>query len=156
MVLRPGGVTLEELRAILGDVRVLNSSASEAAKRSPGTRYRHYAPRARVLLVEQGMVEAVLGGLSGKRVGVLVWGPHPSLPSPVRKDGRGDGSEGPEVIVIQMPRSLRDYARRLFAALRELDAQGVEVIVVEKLEERGLGRAIMDRLRRASGSEGEA
>jgi L-threonylcarbamoyladenylate synthase len=49
-----------------------------------------------------------------------------------------------------MPRSLRDYARRLFAVLRELDAQGVDVIIVEKLEERGLGRAIMDRLRRAS------
>ncbi len=148
MVLRPGGITLEELRAVLGDVRILSSSASEEAKRSPGTRYRHYAPRARVLLVEQGMVEAVLEGLSGKRVGVLVWGPHPSLPSPVRKGGRGAGGEG--LIVIQMPQSLRAYARRLFAVLRELDAQGVEVIVVEKLEERGLGRAIMDRLRRAS------
>ncbi len=148
MVLRPGGVTLEELRAVLGDVRILSSSASEEAKRSPGTRYRHYAPRARVLLVEQGMVEAVLEGLSGKRIGVLVWGPHPSLPSPVRKGGRGAGGEG--LIVIQMPQSLRAYARRLFAVLRELDAQGVEVIVVEKLEERGLGRAIMDRLRRAS------
>ncbi len=148
MVLRPGGITLEELRAVLGDVRILSSSASEEAKRSPGTCYRHYAPRARVLLVEQGMVEAVLEGLSGKRVGVLVWGPHPSLPSPVRKGGRGAGGEG--LIVIQMPQSLRAYARRLFAVLRELDAQGVDVIVVEKLEERGLGRAIMDRLRRAS------
>jgi L-threonylcarbamoyladenylate synthase len=55
-----------------------------------------------------------------------------------------------------MPQSLKAYARRLFAALRELDAQGVDVIVVEKLEERGLGRAIMDRLRRASSSEREA
>jgi L-threonylcarbamoyladenylate synthase len=49
-----------------------------------------------------------------------------------------------------MPRSLKAYARRLFAVLRELDEQGVDVIVVEKLQERGLGRAIMDRLRRAS------
>jgi L-threonylcarbamoyladenylate synthase len=152
MVLRPGGVTLEELREVLSEVRLLNSS--EAAKRSPGTRYRHYAPRARVLLVEQGAAEAALKRLSGKRVGVLV---HRDLtPRPPSRSGKGElpsprrGGAGGEVIVIQMPRSLRDYARRLFAVLRELDAQGVDVIIVEKLEERGLGRAIMDRLRRAS------
>ncbi len=154
MVLRPGGVTLEELRAVLGDVRILSSSASEEAKRSPGTRYRHYAPRAKVLLVEHGTVEAVLKGLAGKRVGVLLRsGPHPALagtPLPWVSHGRGAGGEG--LIVIQMPQSLKAYARRLFAVLRELDAQGVDVIIVEKLEERGLGRAIMDRLRRAAGA----
>jgi hypothetical protein len=68
--------------------------------------------------------------------------------------GEGEQSRrslgGGEVIIIQMPRSLKAYARRLFAVLRELDEQGVDVIVVEKLQERGLGRAIMDRLRRAS------
>jgi L-threonylcarbamoyladenylate synthase len=153
MVLRPGGVTLEELREVLGEVRLLNS-APEAAKRSPGTRYRHYAPRARVLLVEQGAAEAALKRLSGKRVGVLV---HRDLtPRPPSRSGKGElpsprrGGAGGEVIVIQMPQSLKAYARRLFAVLRELDAQGVDVIIVEKLEERGLGRAIMDRLRRAS------
>jgi L-threonylcarbamoyladenylate synthase len=152
MVLRPGGVTLEELREVLSEVRLLNSS--EAAKRSPGTRYRHYAPRARVLLVEQGAAEAALKRLSGKRVGVLV---HRDLtPRPPSRSGKGElpsprrGGAGGEVIVIQMPQSLKAYARRLFAVLRELDAQGVDVIIVEKLEERGLGRAIMDRLRRAS------
>jgi len=156
MVLRPGGVTLEELREVLGEVRLLNSSedSSEAAKRSPGTRYRHYAPRARVLLVEQGAAEAALKRLSGKRVGVLV---HRDLtPRPPSRSGKGElpsprrGGAGGEVIVIQMPQSLKAYARRLFAVLRELDAQGVDVIIVEKIEERGLGRAIMDRLRRAS------
>jgi L-threonylcarbamoyladenylate synthase len=162
MVLRPGGVTLEELRAVLGYVQMLDAAHREAAKRSPGTRYRHYAPRARVLLVEQGMVEAVLEGLSGKRVGVLVHGTRLRLDrtsSPAngrRRRTVQTKSGGGEVIVIQMPQSLKAYARRLFAALRELDAQGVDVIVVEKLEERGLGRAIMDRLRRASSSEREA
>jgi L-threonylcarbamoyladenylate synthase len=164
MVLRPGGVTLEELRAVLGDVQMLDAAHTEAAKRSPGTRSRHYAPRAQVLLVEQGAAEAALKELSGKRVGVLVHGTRLRLdrtsspangrrrrtvqtksgPSPCR------GGAGGEVIIIQMPRSLKAYARRLFAALRELDEQGVDVIVVEKLQERGLGRAIMDRLRRAS------
>ena len=156
MVLRPGGVTLEELRKVVGEVHLLSSCSSEAAKRSPGTRWRHYAPRAKVLLVEQGTAEAVLERFRSVRVGVLVRGPHPHPLSRPQRRERGERGEGPEVIVIQMPRSLREYARRLFAALRELDAQGVEVIVVEKLEERGLGRAIMDRLRRASSSEREA
>jgi L-threonylcarbamoyladenylate synthase len=148
MVLRPGGVTLEELRAVLGDVQMLDAAHTEAAKRSPGTRSRHYAPRAQVLLVEQGAAEAALKELSGKRVGVLVY-----LTRSLSVYGEGQGEvrgAGGEVIIIQMPRSLKAYARRLFAALRELDEQGVDVIVVEKLQERGLGRAIMDRLRRAS------
>ena len=164
MVLRPGGVTLEELRAVLGDVQMLDAAHTEAAKRSPGTRSRHYAPRAQVLLVEQGAAEAALKELSGKRVGVLVHGTRLRLDrtsSPANgrrrrtvqtKSGPSScwGGAGGEVIIIQMPRSLKAYARRLFAALRELDEQGVDVIVVEKLQERGLGRAIMDRLRRAS------
>jgi L-threonylcarbamoyladenylate synthase len=148
LVLRPGGVTLEELRAVLGDVQMLDAAHTEAAKRSPGTRSRHYAPRAQVLLVEQGAAEAALKELSGKRVGVLVY-----LTRSLSVYGEGQGEvrgAGGEVIIIQMPRSLKAYARRLFAVLRELDEQGVDVIVVEKLQERGLGRAIMDRLRRAS------
>jgi L-threonylcarbamoyladenylate synthase len=148
LVLRPGGVTLEELRAVLGDVQMLDAAYTEAAKRSPGTRSRHYAPRAQVLLVEQGAAEAALKELSGKRVGVLVY-----LTRSLSVYGEGQGEvrgAGGEVIIIQMPRSLKAYARRLFAVLRELDEQGVDVIVVEKLQERGLGRAIMDRLRRAS------
>jgi L-threonylcarbamoyladenylate synthase len=156
MVLRPGGVTLEELRAVLGDVQMLDAAHTEAAKRSPGTRSRHYAPRAQVLLVEQGAAEAALKELSGKRVGVLVHGTRLRLDrtsSPAngrRRRTVQTKSGGGEVIIIQMPRSLKAYARRLFAVLRELDEQGVDVIVVEKLQERGLGRAIMDRLRRAS------
>ena len=49
-----------------------------------------------------------------------------------------------------MPAELEGYARELFAALRELDARGAERIVVEMVPETGLGRAILDRLRRAA------
>lgn len=144
MILRPGGVTLEELQEILGEVRVLSSSAIEAAKRSPGTRWRHYAPRAQLLLAEPAELEQIVMEMlkGGQRVGVMV------------RQSRLQCSPVPSGLsVIQMPLNLSEYARRLFAALRELDAHGVDVIVVEKLEERGLGRAIMDRLRRASSAE---
>ncbi len=143
MVLRPGGVTLEELRDVLGEVRLLDSSTREAARRSPGTRYRHYAPRARLLLVERGRAEAVAWSwmAQGCRVGVLLQ----------KSEGR---SQRPELIVLSMPTDAKSYARKLFAALRELDAQGVDVIVVEAIAERRLGRTIMDRLRRAAKSGG--
>ncbi|MCL6642853.1 MAG: threonylcarbamoyl-AMP synthase, partial [Candidatus Bipolaricaulota bacterium] len=123
MVLRPGGVTLEELREVLGEVRLLDSSASEAAKRSPGTRYRHYAPKARVLLVERGMAEAVIERFSGQRVGVLVQRQAP-LDLHLRRPLAGEDIQSRRsLVVVQMPQSLKDYARRLFAVLRELDAQ---------------------------------
>lgn len=144
MVLRPGGVTLEELRDVLGEVRLLDSSQREAARRSPGTRYRHYAPRAKLMLVEPEQLEPVVASLiaQGQKVGVLT----------VQSSKFTVPSSG--LVTVGMPTDLTSYARRLFAALRELDAQGVDVIVVERVAERGLGRAIMDRLRRAGGPEG--
>src|SRR6266511_1173404 len=59
-LLRPGGVTLEELTDCLGEVGVLGSDDEEAAGRSPGLRYRHYAPRAQVIIVEAGTGERVV------------------------------------------------------------------------------------------------
>lgn len=142
MVLRPGGSTLEELRAVLGEVRLLGRTDGEAAQRSPGTRYRHYAPRAKVLLIEPGTAEsAVRSWLSqGRRVGVLAQ--------------RDLAIAHAALLVEPMAADLREYAQRLFAALRALDAQGVEAIFVETVAETGIGRAVMDRLRRAGGPEG--
>ncbi len=139
MILRPGGVTLEALQEILGEVRLLGSALSEAAKRSPGTRWRHYAPQAKLILAEPAELEQIVGDVlrSGRRVGVMI-----------RESRLWTAADS--LRVIQMPLDLSEYARRLFAALRELDAHGVEVIVVERVEERGLGRAIMDRLRKAA------
>lgn len=138
MILRPGGVTLEALQEILGEVRLLSSTKSEAAKRSPGTRWRHYAPRAQLVLAEPAELEQIVRELlkDGKRVGVMIsQGRLPCSPD--------------RLSVIHMPSDLSEYARLLFRVLRELDAHGVDVIVVEAVEEHGLGRAIMDRLRKA-------
>jgi len=60
MLLRPGGVTLEQLRDCLGEVAVLKGDDEEATGRSPGLRYRHYAPRAQVIVVDRETGEAVV------------------------------------------------------------------------------------------------
>jgi L-threonylcarbamoyladenylate synthase len=146
MLLRPGGVTLEALRETVGDIAVA-APRPGAPARSPGMRYRHYAPRTRVVLVEasndtgDGVASAVRRYWDqGQRVGVMVTAEAAaSVPSGavVRVMGRRDD-----------PASI---AAGLFAHLRDLDDAGLDVIVVEAIAERGVGRAVMDRLRRAAG-----
>jgi len=136
-LLRPGGVTLEQLEAPLGRVR-LATSDDEATGRSPGLRFRHYAPRAKVVLIEAGTgEEAVVSWLDlGKSVALMTQ--------------RTIGLERRGLRARVMPLDLDAYARELFDVLRELDATGVDAIFVEGIAEVGLGRAIMDRLRRAA------
>jgi L-threonylcarbamoyladenylate synthase len=131
LVLRNGGVTLERLRSLLGRVDCLAGQDASAIARSPGLRHRHYAPRARVVLVGEGEGEAAARRIGG-RVGLI---------------SRG-AAEGELVRVL--PGSAEGFARGLFAALRELDELGLDRIVVEGVDEAGLGAAIMDRLRRAA------
>ncbi len=149
-VLRPGGVAVETLRDLLGPVALPPPGAPVLA-RAPGTRYRHYAPRTRVVLVEASpdrIGEAVAGAVRdlwnrGLRVGVMVTEEHAAaVPSGA-------------VVRVMGPRAdPAVVAARLFAQLRELDEADLDAIVVEAIEERGLGRAVMDRLRRAAGSAG--
>ena len=131
LVLRRGGVTLERLRELLGRVDCLEGQDTSAVARSPGLRHRHYAPRARVVLVGEGEGEAAVRGMSG-RVGLI----------------SREAAEGELVRVL--PGSAEGFAHGLFAALRELDLLGLDRIVVEGIDEAGLGAAIMDRLRRAA------
>jgi L-threonylcarbamoyladenylate synthase len=140
MLLRPGGVTLEELQDCLGDVGTLQADDHSAAGRSPGLRYRHYAPRAQVIIIEAGTGERVVGAWigAGRPVALMTQ--------------RQIRLERPGLTVKTMPGDLGAYARDLFAVLRELDATGVEGIFVEAVPREGLGLTIMDRLRRAASS----
>ena len=137
-LLRPGGVTLEALQAVLGRVQVLAGDDEEAARRSPGLRHRHYAPRARVKVIEPGTGEQAARPWLETGQAVALMAQRPVSPG------------APRLHVKTMPESLDAYARELFGALRDLDAAGVEVILVEAVPEEGLGRTIMDRLRRAA------
>jgi L-threonylcarbamoyladenylate synthase len=140
VILRPGGITREAIEAVVGPVQDVASQALR--RRSPGTRYRHYSPRARVWLVEDAQPDSFQTTIThalqrGMRVGCLLHRLDPGdLPSPVK--------------VRRLGGSLADYAQGLFSALRGLDALGLDVIVVEGVQEQELGVAVMDRLRRAA------
>jgi L-threonylcarbamoyladenylate synthase len=148
VLLRPGGVALETLESLLGYVAVAPPGVGSLLARSPGTRYRHYAPHAKVVLVE-APVDRISVELAaavqqlwdrGLRVGVMVTAEAAANVPP--------GA----VVRVMGPRSEpAAIATNLFAQLRELADAGLDAIVVEGIEERGLGRAVMDRLRRAAG-----
>ncbi|MFF8732196.1 L-threonylcarbamoyladenylate synthase [Streptomyces sp. NPDC015171] len=136
-ILRPGGVTREDLEAVLR--RPLAVPATSHI-RVPGQHPSHYAPRARVVLVEPEKVvaEAELAQELGHRVGVFL--PAAFADAEVKVHS-----------VVAVPGSMAAYARGLYGFLRELDQQGCDLIVTSLPAEEGLGLAIANRLRRAAG-----
>jgi L-threonylcarbamoyladenylate synthase len=140
VILRPGGIAREDIEAVVGHLPEAMSEAQR--RRSPGTRYRHYSPHARVLLVEDAQAETLQAAVAkalqhNERVGCLLHRLEPDHLPPLVK-------------VIRISSSVTDYAQGLFSALRALDGLGLDVIVVEGVAEQGLGVAVMDRLRRAA------
>ncbi len=136
-ILRPGGVTREELQAVVGCPFEVPSSSRV---RVPGQHPSHYAPRARVVLVEPEKVlaEAELAQEAGHQVGVF-------LPASFA------GAVVKTSAVVPVPRSTAAYARELYGFLRGFDEQGCDLIFASLPAEEGLGLAIANRLRRAAG-----
>jgi len=126
ILLRPGGVTLEELAARLGPVAAVETDP--AAPRSPGQLASHYAP---ALPLRLNATEARPGEA------LLAFG-----------GGRAPGSAA--AMWLSRDGDLAEAAANLFAMLRALDQPEFSAIAVMPIPERGLGRAINDRLRRAA------
>ncbi|MFF4189332.1 L-threonylcarbamoyladenylate synthase [Streptomyces sp. NPDC001691] len=137
VILRPGGVTREDLEAVLGCPLAVPTSSRV---RVPGQHPSHYAPQARVVLVEPEHViaEAERAQEEGRRVGVLL---PPALADTQVKAHA----------VVTLPDSLDAYARGLYGFLRSLDHQECDLIVASLPTQEGLGLAITNRLRRAAG-----
>lgn len=138
-LLRPGGVPLEALRRVLGEVR---STAKETdAPKSPGMKYKHYSPRAAVVVVrgtksKEKICEMYDGFSRTESCAILA---------------KEASSEYGKRRVVALGPGERDAARNFFDALRKLDSEGVERIFIEAMDESGLGRAVMDRAVRAAG-----
>ena len=150
MILRPGFITQEMLSAVLGDVGMDPGLASENSKqppKAPGIRYRHYAPKADLTLVE-GTMEEVISRINaltreaqamGKSVGVLA------------TEENKDRYVADHVIVIGQRQDEAEIARHLFDVLRQFDDLQVDLIYSESFAAAGVGQAIMNRLLKAAG-----
>jgi L-threonylcarbamoyladenylate synthase len=156
-VLRAGGVTLEQLAAVIPGLAVESlDAAPDRAQVAPGQLLRHYAPSA-PLTVFTGAVVPVVARLTtearthaaaGRRVGVLAPDEDLRALAPALAASAAHG----RIVVASLGRRADPAAaaQRLFAALRTLDAQAVDVIVAAGPDRHGLGAAVWDRLRRAA------
>jgi len=153
VIYRPGAVTAEQIRNIAGTVELFQSAQPLAetppsAMPSPGVGIRHYAPRARLILVEDlphhdfAVLESRLAEAAqrhaGEKIGIL-------LPSEVQV-----GFDSASVFPWGRWSAPEELAHRLYAGLRALDAEGCAVILCPVPPEDGVGAAIRDRLRKAA------
>ncbi len=127
VVLRFGSVSLEALREVVPDVETYRDDTT-AAPRSPGLRHKHYSPRASVILV--GSPDEAIGKESAAYIGL--------------------SETGQRFATCAVCDSVEEYARRVFSFFRECDRAGILTIYCETVAEKGIGRALMDRLRRAA------
>lgn len=151
-LLRPGGVTLEELREVIPETRgpaERTAAANTGVARAPGQMERHYAPHTRLIVYDAvgdaGRTAVLVGArralADGLRVGALV------------PDDEAAALEALGALVERLgPSTAPDVqTRRLYAALRALDGCGCDLLLAHTFASEGLGLALRDRLRRAAG-----
>jgi len=126
-LLRPGKITLEELRSTIGDV-IYNQNPKVI--RSPGMKHKHYAPNAKVIISNDVAKLSDEYFHNGKKVGVIATKAVPN-------------------VEMRIVKNVTELAKHLFQYFREFDSLGTDVIIVEPVEKEGLGLAVMNRLEKA-------
>ena len=151
MILRPGGVTYEELKVIIPNVAIDNTTidaGDTATPKSPGQKYRHYAPKADAYCFAgnlEGVVKEVnrrIKDNKGKKIAVLA------------TTETKDDYEGAYLLIdLGSRENMQDIAHNLFDALRQCDEEDVDIIYAEGFDFRGIGAGIMNRLLKACGGK---
>lgn len=150
MILRPGAVTEEMLEELIGEVDVdktLIDPDSKKAPKAPGMKYRHYAPKAELVVVD-GRIEAVVDEINrlakekeeaGSKVGII--GTQETVGRYKAGNIKCIGTRTDESTI----------ASHLYGILREFDSDGAEFIYSEAFAAEGIGSAVMNRLLKAAG-----
>jgi L-threonylcarbamoyladenylate synthase len=150
MILRPGGVTIEDIVKVLGkceyDPAIIKNDEKIIPK-SPGQKYRHYSPKADVIMYK-GSIENIVDNivqdyekfeLEGRNIGIM---------STLQTEKYYTGKN---TICVGDRNNLLTISSNLFRDLRKFDELGMDVILAESVDEKGLGKAIMNRLGKAAG-----
>lgn len=152
MILRPGYITEEMLEEAIGRVdidRTILDGDSKQAPKAPGMKYRHYAPKGNLVLVEGGAAQVVSyineqlawHKARGAKTGVIA------------TDETADSYSADSIKSVGKREDEEQIAKHLFRVLREFDDEEVQVIYAESFECRGVGEAIMNRLLKAAGHQ---
>ena len=162
LILRPGGATFEKLREIIPNIEIYEKITPkkelEERPSTPGLKYRHYSPRARVFLFEHSSILEYLQNNTREtnvKMGIIHTNPlieiqsyHDIAPNLIIKsafridDGaRASLSEKDQAILV---------AQEIFTSLRYLDEENVTLILIEGISEKYMGLAVMNRIRKAA------
>lgn len=133
VLLRPGGVSRQQIEAVIGPIAVQTKAPVEAHP-SPGMCRRHYSPRTKLLLVRNGEVPQEGAGA------------YLQLHRPPRREVRE---------IVLMPAGAAEYAAQLYRTLHDLDSRSYDWIAVDTPDDRPEWEAISDRLRRAAAAGGD-
>ena len=136
-LLRPGGITYEQLCDILGEVIKNYEFKDGEVPKSPGVKYKHYAPKAEVFVVKGSLVDFIKKEYyKYDKIGVLCHSKY----------------EMPENCVVKyMGNKPEEYANTLFSHLRSFDDENVDVIFAEDVDDKGINLAVSNRLYKAAG-----
>lgn len=157
IIYRPGAITAQQIREVAGPVelfedKMLPQESLRKSLPSPGTGLRHYAPRARLVLVEGSIAELPARLLAAarlyerERLGVM-------LPAEFAKSMLEAPLRGAAEFAWGHWNAPEELAEKLYAGLRALDAEGCTVIVCPMPDGDGIGEALRDRLRKAARSK---
>ncbi len=143
-ILRPGKITAEQIKDVVGNVEVdnhiLHKTQDGQAILSPGMKYRHYAPKAKCVLVyskqEEGFIEKAKEIASEYK-------------NPIILTKTGNISKFDEIKTFDMGETLEEISKNIFTALRKVDTYNPDIVIIEGVAKDGLGLAIMNRLIRA-------
>ncbi len=146
LLLRPGGVTYEMLKDFI-EIKIHPAAEAmikfKGKPESPGMKYRHYAPKADMILVEGEInkmikkIQEIYEENKGKKIGIIAT-------EETKKFYTGN------IKIIGSRRNMRTVATNLFKILREFDREGMDLIISEGFSTEGIGLAVMNRLRKAA------
>ncbi|HLR34631.1 MAG TPA: L-threonylcarbamoyladenylate synthase [Tissierellales bacterium] len=151
MILRPGGIIYEDLKLLINNVELDKSIIKDNENiipKSPGQKYKHYAPKGK-MIVYSGDVDNVVSNIKalaekyikeGKKVGIMA-----------TEETRNRYTIG-TVLVVGSRENKDSIAKNLFNIIREFDNFDVDIILAEGTDTIGIGRAIMNRMKKASGN----
>jgi L-threonylcarbamoyladenylate synthase len=132
-ILRPGKITFEQLQSILGKIKVSQPTAGhpqgEKTPKSPGMKYKHYSPKAEV---------------------ILVCGNKRKIKNKIQKIKNIYKKLKKKTAIIWADKNVKYLAKNLFKKFREFDNKRIDIIIVEGVKEKGLGLALMNRLKKAA------
>ncbi|WIV12204.1 L-threonylcarbamoyladenylate synthase [Proteiniborus sp. MB09-C3] len=151
-ILRPGGITIEDLLTVLPKVeydKAIEMTNTNIIPKSPGQKYKHYSPDAKMVIV-RGNIEKIIQRTTelcreyealGMNVGIMA------------TKQTYEKYQNNNILIVGDRELPETIAANLFNVLREFDKIKVDIIIAEAVEEKGIGKAIMNRMKKAAGGK---